>query len=59
MVFPFNFVHFFSTWGVVYDVNVLQSDPILEIAKSQEGGGYALVYRSQPLMKTLNPRFVT
>ncbi len=36
----------------------MQSDPLLEIAKSQEGGGYSLVYRSQPLMKTLNPRSV-
>ena len=34
----------------------LQSDPYIEIAKSQEGGAFTMVYRSQPIMKTLSPR---
>ena len=33
-----------------------QSDPFVEIAKAQEGGVFTVVYRSQPIMKTLNPR---
>ena len=36
----------------------LQSDPLIEISKAQEGGTFTVVYRSQPIMKTLNPRWV-
>ena len=36
----------------------LQSDPFVEIAKAQEGGSYTVVYRSKPIMKTLDPRSV-
>ena len=35
-----------------------QSDPFVEIAKAQEGGIFTVVYRSQPIMKTLDPKFV-
>ena len=34
-----------------------QSDPFVEIAKAQEGGTFTVVYRSQPIMKTLTPRW--
>lgn len=30
----------------------------MEIAKAQEGGSYTVVYRSKPIMKTLDPRSV-
>ena len=35
-----------------------QSDPFVEIAKAQEGGVFTVVYRSQPIMKTLDPKYV-
>ena len=35
----------------------MQSDPYIEIAKVQEGGAFTVVYRSQPIMKTLSPRY--
>jgi len=35
-----------------------QSDPFVEIAKAQEGGVFTVVYRSQPIMKTLDPKCV-
>ena len=35
-----------------------QSDPFFEISKSQEGGGFTVVHRSEPILKTLNPRYV-
>ena len=35
---------------------LFQSDPFFEISKAQEGGTFTLVYRSQPIMKTLNPK---
>ena len=38
---------------------LFQSDPFLEIAKAQEGGNYTIVYRSDPVMKNLNPVYVT
>ena len=34
----------------------MQSDPYIEIAKVQERGEFTLVYRSQPIMKTLSPK---
>ncbi|KAL5473586.1 hypothetical protein EMCRGX_G028088 [Ephydatia muelleri] len=34
-----------------------KSDPYIEIAKAQEGGEFTVVYRSQPIMKTLSPRW--
>eukprot|EP00731_Ephydatia_muelleri_P028931 Em0020g575a len=34
-----------------------KSDPYIEIAKAQEGGAFTVVYRSQPIMKTLSPRW--
>lgn len=37
---------------------ILQSDPFVEISKAQEGGVFTVVYRSQPIMKTLDPKFV-
>ena len=30
----------------------------MEISKAQEGGMFTVVYRSQPIMKTLDPKFV-
>lgn len=35
----------------------LQSDPFFEISKSQEGGGFTVVHRSDPIFKTLDPRY--
>ena len=35
---------------------LFQSDPFFEIAKAQEGGAFTVVYRSQPVMKNLNPK---
>lgn len=35
-----------------------QSDPFVEIAKVQEGGGYTIVYRSAHILKTLDPKCV-
>ena len=35
---------------------LFQSDPFIEVAKAQEGGAFTVVYRSQPIMKNLNPR---
>ncbi len=35
----------------------MQSDPFFEIAKSQEGGVFTEVYRSDPKMKTLDPQW--
>lgn len=35
----------------------IKSDPFLEVAKSLEGGGYTIIYRSPPVMKNLNPRW--
>lgn len=32
-----------------------KSDPFVEIAKAQEGGSFTVVYRSKPIMKTLDP----
>ena len=36
----------------------VQSDPFVEISKAQEGGEdvFTVVYRSQPIKKTLNPQ---
>ncbi|XP_065898751.1 copine-9-like [Dysidea avara] len=34
-----------------------KSDPFVEIAKAQEGGVFTVVYRSQPIMKTLDPNW--
>ena len=36
----------------------LQSDPFVEIGKVQEGGSFTVVYRSQPILKTLDPKYV-
>jgi len=49
-------------WYVVPHTGVSsypQSDPFVEIAKAQEGGLFTVVYRSQPIMKTLDPKYVT
>lgn len=37
---------------------LLQSDPFVEIAKVQEGGGYTVVCRSAHILKTLDPKCV-
>ena len=55
-----------SLWNAVKDSTsntsvcfyYLQSDPFVEISKAQEGGVFTVVYRSQPIMKTLDPKFV-
>ena len=36
-----------------------QSDPFVEIAKAQESGIYTVVYRSNPIYTTLNPKWVS
>ena len=40
------------------NVLCLQSDPFFEIHKAQEGAGFTVVYRSDPILKTLDPRYV-
>lgn len=34
-----------------------KSDPFVEIAKAQEGGAFTVVYRSKPILKTLDPKW--
>jgi len=55
----FYVVVFFGTHTHTDTSSHPQSDPFVEIAKAQEGGVFTVVYRSQPIMKTLDPKYVS
>ena len=57
ITFVFRCVHMLS-WMSFFSFPFLQSDPFVEIAKAQEGGTYTVVYRSKPILKTLDPKCV-